>query len=137
MQFRSPIRIGSSAIGAILCVLASWAALAHHSNSMFDRSKEVVITGVVREFQWTNPHIFIELTVSDSSGQHNYSVQGPAPGVIRKHGWKFNSLSAGDKVSVKVHPLKSGGPGGILVSLTKDGVTLSAGSSVNEYEEGK
>ena len=110
--------------GALFSVLASSVALAHHSNAMFDRQKEVVVTGTVREFQWTNPHIFIELVVEGPNGPSNYSIEGPAPGILRDHGWKFNSLKAGDKVVVKVHPLKDNRPGGGLISVSKDGVTI-------------
>ena len=131
MQLRSSARCG-----AMLGVLVSWTALAHHSNAMFDRTKEVVVTGTVREFQWTNPHIFIELTVQGASGPYNYSIEGPAPGVLRKHGWKFSSLKAGDKVVVKVHPLKDNRPGGGLISVSKDGVILGDQVASPGYEGG-
>ena len=46
--------------------LSAGAALAHHSYAMFDRSKELVLAGTVREFQWTNPHSWIKLEVADA-----------------------------------------------------------------------
>jgi Family of unknown function (DUF6152) len=119
-----------------LSVLFSWAALAHHSNAMYERDKVLEVTGTVREFQWTNPHTFIEMVVDGATGPQNYSVEGPTPGVLRASGWKFNSLKAGDKVVVKVHPLKDGRQGGGLISVSKDGVTLVAGGT-SKYESGK
>ena len=114
---------------AVLSILSSPALLAHHSNAMYERDKVVDVTGTIREFQWTNPHTFIELTVDGPTGPYNYTIEGPTPGVLRSQGWKFNTLKAGDKVTVKVHPLKSGRVGGGLVSVTKDGVTIQAGSA--------
>jgi Family of unknown function (DUF6152) len=110
--------------GSILSFLCSAAALAHHSNAMYDREKVLEVSGTVREFQWTNPHTFIELIVDSPSGPQNYTVEGATPGVLRRQGWKFNSLKPGDKVVVKYHPLKYGKNGGGLVSVAKDGVTL-------------
>jgi hypothetical protein len=109
---------------ATLAGFFSAAASAHHSNAMYDRDKEVVVAGTVREFQWTNPHTFIELVVDSPSGPQNYTIEGATPGVLRRQGWKFNSLKPGDKVVVKFHPLKYGKLGGGLVSVSKDGVIL-------------
>jgi hypothetical protein len=106
-------------------------ALAHHSNAMFDHDKVVEVTGTVREFQWTNPHVFIELTVAGASGPQDYSVECSAPAVLRAHGWKFNSLKAGDKVVVKVHPLKNGSVGGGLISVSKDGAVVGDGGNLS------
>src|SRR5262245_58844099 len=104
------MQIRTLALVAALC--ASSAAVAHHSNAMFDRTKELTVSGTVHEFQWTNPHIFIELTVTGHDGPYNFSVEGPSPSVLRNHGWKFNSLKVGDKVVVKVHPLRGDKKGG-------------------------
>jgi hypothetical protein len=132
MQLRTSIRFGTA-----IAVLCSAAAVAHHSNSMYERDKVLDVTGTVREFQWTNPHIFIELTVVGPSGSYNYSVEGPTPGVLRSQGWKFNSLKAGDKILAKVHPLKDGRIGGGLISVTKDGVTMNAGNSTQTDQGAK
>jgi hypothetical protein len=121
----------------MVAVLSSPTAMTHHSNAMFDRSKELVITGTVREFQWTNPHVFIELVVAGEKGPYNYSIETGAPGVLRAHGWKFSSLKAGDKVVAKVYPLKSGGLGGGLVSISKNGVVVGDATASPGYEGGK
>ena len=52
-----------------VALLASTPALAHHSFAMFDQTKELTLVGTVREFQWTNPHSWIQLTVRDSAGK--------------------------------------------------------------------
>ena len=115
--------------GAMIAATAT-AALAHHSNAMFDRTKVVDVKGTVREFQWTNPHTFIELEVPGAAGANRYTIEGPTPGILRAGGWKFNSLKPGDPVVAKVHPLRDGSLGGGLVSVTtKSGAVLVAGTS--------
>ena len=59
------MRIGSFVI-AVLLVATS--ALAHHSNSAFDGDKVMVLTGTVTEWKWTNPHVWIVLSVDDGNG---------------------------------------------------------------------
>jgi hypothetical protein len=104
---------------------------------MYEREKQIEVTGTVREFQWTNPHVFIELVVNGPNGQSNFTIECPTPGVLRSKGWKFNSLKPGDKVMAVVHPLKSGQTGGGLISVTKDGVTLSGGAAYEADKAGK
>ena len=110
------IALAGALLAAAFC---SSAALAHHSNSMFDRTKVVTLQGTVKEFQWTNPHTWIELEVAGAQGAKGpISIEGPAPGVLRGKGWKFNSIKTGDKVTVQVHPLRDGSIGGGLMSVT-------------------
>ena len=113
-----------AAAGVIGAVLSAAPALAHHSYAMFDRSRQIKLEGVVRQFEWTNPHIFIELAVSDPNGSTNYSIEGTSPGVLRRQGWKYDALKPGDKIEVMMSPLKDGRPGGSLVYVMKDGVKL-------------
>ena len=59
------MRIGSFVIAVLL---AATSALAHHSNSAFDRDKVVVLKGTVTQWKWTNPHVWIFLSVDDGKG---------------------------------------------------------------------
>ena len=52
----------------LLGLLASATAIAHHSFAMFDQTQRVTLKGTVSEFQWTNPHAFIQLSVATASG---------------------------------------------------------------------
>jgi hypothetical protein len=119
-----------SFVGALIGLFAS-AAFAHHSNAMYDHDKQLEVSGTVREFQWNNPHVFIELTIDGPNGPQDYSIETSAPGVLRAHGWKFNSLKPGDKVVAKVHPLKNGSVGGGLITLSKDGVVVGDGGNLS------
>lgn len=101
-------------------------APAHHSFAMFDREHTKVISGVVRDFQWTNPHTWIQVTITDAAGkQTEWSLEGGSPGILSRNGWKRTSLKQGDKVTVEIYPLKSGEPGGSFIEITKaDGSKL-------------
>ena len=99
------------------------AAEAHHSFSMFDLTKEVTISGKVRKFQWTNPHAYIQLVTTDSSGREvEYSLEMGAPMYLYARGWRPSSLKAGMDISVTLNPLRNGKPGGVVRDVaTADG----------------
>jgi len=102
-------------------------ALAHHSFAMFDNQKTVTLEGTVKEFQWTNPHTWIQIVVKDPSGKDvEWSVEGGSPNGLSRQGWKRQSLKPGDKASVVIHPLKDGTNGGSLVSATVNGQPIGA-----------
>jgi hypothetical protein len=93
---------------------------------MFDSSKEITLNGTVKEFQYTNPHSWIQLVVAQAGAPMEYSIETSAPIVLLRAGIKPTSLQPGDKISLRMHPLKSGAPGGSLVEIKKnDGTTLS------------
>ena len=92
--------------------------LAHHSPVMFDMTKTQTLEGTVVEFAWTNPHSSIQLDVQTPGGVERWGVEMGSPNSMVKAGWKSNIVKAGDKVTVAVHPLKSGEHGGIFMSIT-------------------
>jgi Family of unknown function (DUF6152) len=118
-------RIRVACLGALLS-MAAGPTFAHHSFAMFDRSKETTLVGVVREFQWTNPHSWIELDVpNDSGGVDRWSIELNSPNNLSRQGWHSDSVKPGDKISVVIWPLRSGEKGGLFISLTlPDGSTL-------------
>jgi hypothetical protein len=94
-------------------------ASAHHSFAMFDMSKDVTITGTVRVFQWTNPHSYIQLMVPDANGkQVEWSLEMGAPMYLYARHWRPGSLKPGMRVTVMLHPLRSGKPGGVVQTVT-------------------
>ena len=100
-------------------MLIAGSAWAHHSFAMFDLDKNVELEGTVKEFQWTNPHVWLQILVSDGKGSTTeWSLEAGAPGMLTRTGWKSSMLKPNDKVSVVIHPLKSGGPSGSLVKVT-------------------
>jgi len=88
-------------------------ASAHHSGAMFDSSKQVTLEGTVKEFQFTNPHSWIQLNVKEPSGKVvEWSLETGGVSSLYKRGVRKNSLKPGDKVTVVANPLKNGNPGG-------------------------
>lgn len=104
---------------AAALLLVSVPVLAHHSGAGVDRTKTVTITGVVKEFRWTNPHSWIDLEVAEGGGGAAglWSIEMNPPPFLVRAGWKSSSLKPGDKVSVTVNPIRTGEPGGIFVSV--------------------
>jgi hypothetical protein len=102
------------------------AAFAHHSVTMFDREHTRTLQGEVKELQWTNPHSWIQLLVTDDAGNTvEWSFEGGSPGIMGRNGWKRNSLLPGEKVTIEFYPLKTGEPGGCFIEITKaDGSKL-------------
>ncbi len=122
------IRSRRAALAAILAGAFGFAGVAgaHHSFAMFDQTKMVTVEGTVKDFQWTNPHVWIEVMVATPEGEKQYSIETVNLNVLKRSGWKFNTLKPGDKVTVVMNPFRSGAPGGSLVSATlADGRTLS------------
>jgi hypothetical protein len=115
-------RIRKAAAAALLAgaVFAGVPALSHHSFAMFDATKDVAISGSVKSFQWTNPHSWLQLTVPAKAGQAEieYSVELGSPNTISRQGWRKTTFQAGDRVTVVIHPMRDGSPGGAFVSAT-------------------
>ena len=104
-------------------------ALAHHSFAMFDQRKVMTLEGTVAEFQWTNPHAFIEL---DAKGGRHWSIELNSPNNLKRQGWNRASLKPGDRIAVRIAPLRNGKPGGLFLDLTKtDGTVLDSGLPKN------
>ena len=115
----------------VITVSASALALAHHATTMFDRDKVLAITGVVKEVQWTNPHvgIFVTGTLKDGDTPALWVLEVSSPGnLTRAGGWTRSSVKAGDKVVVDFWPLRNGNKGGYLkrVTLTDTGKFYTA-----------
>jgi hypothetical protein len=98
-------------------------ALAHHSPVMFDQAQPLTLSGTVRQFQWTNPHSYIQLVVKNDQGQdEEWSLEMAAPTYLYNLGWRPSTLKAGDAVTVTIAPLRKGGKGGlVLKAMTADG----------------
>jgi hypothetical protein len=117
-------------LGALVGVAGASAAFAHHSFAMFDHVDRVTLSGTVTQFQWTNPHVFIELDVPDGDkGVKHYSIECASPNVLMRIGWKFSDVKKGDKVTLLINPLKNGSAGGMLETATlADGRVMSDGN---------
>jgi hypothetical protein len=104
---------------ALVATVPAGQAQAHHSFAMFDQTKEVTVTGTVRQFQWTNPHSYIQLMAKDASGKDvEWSMEMGAPMYLYARGWRPSTLKAGMLVSIRINPLRNGKPGGVVIDVT-------------------
>ncbi len=124
--------IGTPAwLAALGLLLAAGAAQAHHSFAMFDISKTVTMSGSVKKFDWTNPHTWLWLDITNAKGDvETWGFEGMSPNYLGRRGWSKNTVQVGDKVTVRVYPLKDGLKGGSYVS-----VTLPSGKVMNSFEQ--
>jgi hypothetical protein len=96
-------------------LLATAAALAHHSFAMFDHENQIRLHGKVASFLWQNPHVYIDLEAPNPKGEmKRYTIECANPGILNRIGWKFNMIKAGDTLTVVVAPLRTGEPGALL-----------------------
>jgi hypothetical protein len=122
---RVPAIISCIVLGAAL--LLTPLAEAHHSNSAFYVTKVITIKGVVKEFRWTNPHVWVILTVDDGKGNKvDWKVEGRPPGILGRAGWTPKSLQPGDTVTIDLSPAKDDTASGLIARVTKEDGTILA-----------
>jgi Family of unknown function (DUF6152) len=91
------------ACGAILSGLLAAAnpALAHHAWRGFDKSNPTTLKGIVTEFDWGNPHVWITLEVKDDKGNvEKWSAGGPSPSRLANVGWDKDTVKLGEEITV-------------------------------------
>jgi hypothetical protein len=102
-------------------------ALAHHSFAMFDTSKQVEISGTVKDFQYTNPHSWLIIMAPQPDGKVvEWGFESEGPSTLLQAGVKKSTLQPGDKVTAKAIPMRDGRPAGALISVTKADGTVVA-----------
>jgi len=110
----------------IAALLTTSSVLAHHSNAAFDGDKVVVLKGTVTQWKWTNPHVWILLSVDDGKGgKVDWAIEGRTPGQLLRAGWSRSILKAGDIITVDFSPAKDGTRTGLLTRVRlADGTVL-------------
>jgi len=88
---------------------------------MFDQTKQIKLVGTVKEFEWANPHCWIQVVAPDPSDPQaapvEWGVEMDSPVALMRRGWKPGSLKAGDAITVVINPLRDGQRGGLVVSV--------------------
>ncbi len=89
----------------VLSLLLTGAALAHHSDAGFDMESVVAVSGVVTEFSWRNPHVYVNLDVTEPDGSvAEWQFQSGPTMILARAGWTPGLLKPGDRVSARGHP---------------------------------
>ncbi len=118
----------------VMLLLSAGPVSAHHSNSAFYVEKIIELKGVVTKFEWINPHTFISMTVDDGKGAKvDWTVEGRAPGVLRRVGWERDTLKASETITVYCSPAKDNSHVCLTARVVKgDGTILSNGGGGNQ-----
>ena len=105
---------GSLAAAALLAA----PALAHHSFAMFDNTRSITLHGKVTEYQWSNPHAYLEIDAEDGKGgTKHYTLEMTSINMMSRGGWTSRTVKAGDVVTAYVAPLRDGRAGGLLLEV--------------------
>jgi hypothetical protein len=96
-------------------------ASAHHSGAMFEPEKTVTLKGVVKEFEYTNPHSWLWVTVTnEDKTTTDWGFEAEGPSTLFRNGIKKSDLKPGDKVTVTGRPMRDGRPAAAWVRAIKE-----------------
>ena len=124
MKLRTIIAV----IGAACVPL--FTAQAHHSDAMFDRDQVRELTGVVKEFQFTNPHTWVQLNVTGDDGKTvEWSLEWGSPNQLGRQGIRPSTFPAGAEVTIRTNPMRDGTPGGAFI-----GARFADGKTVGRWD---
>lgn len=110
----------------LLALIFSVSLFAHHSNAGFSPDAVKEISGTVKEFQFRNPHSWIQVNVVDAGGKiTEWSIEWGSPNQLGREGIRPSTFSPGMHVTIKFHPMLNGSPvGGFIGAKLPDGKTL-------------
>jgi len=98
-------------LGVCALLVVATPISAHHSTAMYDSQNPKTITGVVKKFDWTNPHAFIHLEVKDATGKTvEWEVEMMSLNHLRSYGWTAKTVKAGETITCTGAPARSGAP---------------------------
>lgn len=112
-------------------LVGTQALVAHHAGTMFnDDVKE--IAGTVKEFQFTNPHAWIQVLVETKPGEapQEWSVEWGSPNQLGRRGIRPSTFKPGAKVTMRIRPMRDGSPAGGFV-----GAKFADGATVGSWEQ--
>jgi uncharacterized protein DUF6152 len=123
-------RAQASACAVIAFLVMSAPAVAHHSGAGFNSDKVIELTGTIKEFQFTNPHTWIQVIVEDDKGAKvEWSVEWGSPNSLGRQGIRPSTFPAGAKVAMRLRPMLNGAPAGAFV-----GAKFPDGRTVGRWE---
>ena len=109
------------ALLSVIC-LAAMPVTGHHSDAGMDVDSIVAFEGSVTEFAFRNPHAYVLVETTAANGDTvEWSLQMGGVNGLARRGWSADTLTAGNRVAVRVHPAEDGRPYGLVESIEKDG----------------
>jgi hypothetical protein len=118
------VLLGSLAVAALFGSIQP--AIAHHSGAGFNNDKVIELTGTIKEFQFTNPHSWIQIIVEDAAARKvEWSLEWGSPNSLGRQGIRPSTFPPGAKVTARLHPMLNGAPaGGFVGAKFADGHTI-------------
>ncbi len=96
-------------------LIGAAAPAAHHGSADYHVDREVTVTGVVREWRWTNPHTWVLLDARGPNGEmHRWSGEGPPLTWAIERGWSASTLRAGEEASLVMYPGRTATRSGLV-----------------------
>ncbi len=113
-------KIAIAFYGVSLC-LSIGSAAAHHAGVMFDDAAEVTLSGVVREFQFTNPHSWLIVDVTNDDGSvTTWGFEAEGPSIMMRRGIRPGDLTPGTRLTITGHPMRDGRPAAAWTHAVRD-----------------
>jgi hypothetical protein len=97
-------------LGFLSALAVSAPVLAHHSLvGEFDTSVSFEVRGAITEVEWTNPHIWLYLDVTDASGKvEKWQCEMGSPNQLIRQGWSKEDLPVGTVIRAQANPAREG-----------------------------
>jgi hypothetical protein len=123
------IRFAAAAVLALAAALSTAALSAHHSGAMFEPQKTVTVEGVVKEFQYTNPHSWLLVDVKNKDGSvTTWGFEAEGPSTLHRAGISPSDFTPGTKLKITGRPMKNGSPAAVWVDAVRaDGKRFEPG----------
>lgn len=125
-------------IGLFVAAFASLPVSAHHSGAMFDYTQLVEVTGVVKQFQYTNPHSWLIIDVTNDDGSvTTWGFEAEGPSSLLRAGIRRSDLPVGTVITIRGNPLSDGRPAAAWFDAQVDGQTMNPlnGFAINPADE--
>lgn len=100
------------AVAALVVASTAWA---HHSAVAFDFSKSVTYTGKVKVFRAVEPHLRVELEITDAKGTRVIRFEGHSLNNLYRGGYRKGMVNIGDTLTVTAAPNRDGTDGGYVI----------------------
>ena len=113
-------------IGLLMIAFTNLPASAHHSGAMFDHTQLVEMTGVVKQFQYTNPHSWLIIDVTNDDGSvTTWGFEAEGPSSLLRAGIRRSDIPAGTEITIRGNPLTDGRPAAAWFDAVVDGETMN------------